>query len=939
MARMRWIHVAIIALLIAFASSAQALRRVYVANINANTVAVVDAERRALIGVIPVGQQPDGVAVSPDGAYVYVTNFGDDSVSVIETASDSVIDTIAVGSGPVGIAVSPDGREMFVANKRDDSLSVVDTHRRAEVAVVSIRPDTGVNAVAVTPDGKYALVTASFGEKIRLVDTDARKVLDSVRVGIEPNRIAVSPDGQRAYVTMFRDSEDSGLVAIDLRSLEIVARASVRRPTGLAVAEDGDVVYVSGESGVRAFDTESLAPIGEGCVAGGGQGVLALGEPNTVLVVSLKADQVSFLPERLGAQCDEAPPPHLSVIGGPFAIAAMPSTELLPSVSRIESPGFDAKVDVRDPLPVVITAAAGTQELAFWTLRLRSLDGPSTERELAAGSAPVSGKVATLAPAELLPGGRYLLELEVESNGGAVTRSRTRISVPDRRYTVVPLDAFRSDQPGRYEMDASGLQFLRWETNGLLQAYDVSTGLREVLRLRQPLDYLDLLVMSRDGGRIAIRGTFVNGFPVFGVLDLENLAATLLPYSPRHFDLDAEGRWVAANHFGFPEERYAIFDSATGDRLFPPDFELLRPAIKCKPESGGQMRISADGDIVAFVTGIDFGFFAAEGCTLFAYDRVEDSLRVVTTFGTDSVSLPSLDDDGATFGLVLSTEVDGLVEPQPRAILVDIETGETTDVLDGRTSASTDAALSGDGRMVAVSSCEDLDPLVGNADANNELFLLDRSTGRISQVTDTLGGTTACQRAGGPSYDPMVSADGTTLAFAMQGPAAAGPHRSIRNGFAFGAVRAVPYIADNTPPKLELIGETTAEVGGSLNLLVRSGDRDFDSISFFAQIGDSGLPRNATLAADRNDPQAIFRWYPVEPGQVGEHLLRVGTFDGRGGENIQSFVLTICRRVLVDATDHESLISALFGSYPPACGDADVNGDGVISAADIVAAN
>ena len=72
---------------------------------------------------IPVGSDPSGVVVSPDGRYVYVTNFGSpfdqtatDTVSVIDTATNTVTATIPVGSDPDGVAVSPDGTHVYVTN-------------------------------------------------------------------------------------------------------------------------------------------------------------------------------------------------------------------------------------------------------------------------------------------------------------------------------------------------------------------------------------------------------------------------------------------------------------------------------------------------------------------------------------------------------------------------------------------------------------------------------------------------------------------------------------------------------------------------------------------------------------------------------------------------------------------------------------------------------
>ncbi|MGH2889135.1 MAG: PKD domain-containing protein, partial [Solirubrobacteraceae bacterium] len=52
--------------------------------------------------------QPEGVAIRPDGARGYVTNRGGASVSIIDPTSNTLVGTIPVGASPAGIAITPD---------------------------------------------------------------------------------------------------------------------------------------------------------------------------------------------------------------------------------------------------------------------------------------------------------------------------------------------------------------------------------------------------------------------------------------------------------------------------------------------------------------------------------------------------------------------------------------------------------------------------------------------------------------------------------------------------------------------------------------------------------------------------------------------------------------------------------------------------------------
>ncbi len=108
----------------------------YVSTSGANSVTVIDvpkllhfvrsaspAQRRAMgndlsasaqfvTARIPVGRNPKGVALAPDGSLLYVANRLDDTVSVIDTASRKVVRTIEMG-GPAELTQQRRGEQLF----------------------------------------------------------------------------------------------------------------------------------------------------------------------------------------------------------------------------------------------------------------------------------------------------------------------------------------------------------------------------------------------------------------------------------------------------------------------------------------------------------------------------------------------------------------------------------------------------------------------------------------------------------------------------------------------------------------------------------------------------------------------------------------------------------------------------------------------------------
>jgi YVTN family beta-propeller protein len=100
-----------------------------------NTVSMIDVATNTVVRSVPVGNNPFGVAVTPDGKLAYVTNYGifntapGHTVSVIDTATNQVKTTIPVGLSPTGVAITPNSQFAYIANNNpgSDSVSVINT--------------------------------------------------------------------------------------------------------------------------------------------------------------------------------------------------------------------------------------------------------------------------------------------------------------------------------------------------------------------------------------------------------------------------------------------------------------------------------------------------------------------------------------------------------------------------------------------------------------------------------------------------------------------------------------------------------------------------------------------------------------------------------------------------------------------------------------------
>jgi len=108
-------------------------QRLVVANRAANTVSVIQVRNSAnqdtaiKLAEIPVGIEPECVAISPDNQRAFVTNGMDGTVSVISLVNYTVLATIPVGTEPRGCALTPSGGTLYVANHTSANVSVINT--------------------------------------------------------------------------------------------------------------------------------------------------------------------------------------------------------------------------------------------------------------------------------------------------------------------------------------------------------------------------------------------------------------------------------------------------------------------------------------------------------------------------------------------------------------------------------------------------------------------------------------------------------------------------------------------------------------------------------------------------------------------------------------------------------------------------------------------
>jgi DNA-binding beta-propeller fold protein YncE len=199
-----------------------------------------------LVGMIPVGMAPVGLAVSPDGRWLYATSelaaggpqSGQGTLTVIsldraETdPAGSVVSTVDAGCSPVRVVTSADGSVVWVTARESDRLLGFSAAR--------LRTNPAQSLIADVQVGEAPVGLALVGSGTRIVVADSNRfgapnatsslavvsvpaalagrpgLVGYLPAGGFPRQMALEPDGQTLLVTNFTSQQLEAVGLADL---------------------------------------------------------------------------------------------------------------------------------------------------------------------------------------------------------------------------------------------------------------------------------------------------------------------------------------------------------------------------------------------------------------------------------------------------------------------------------------------------------------------------------------------------------------------------------------------------------------------------------------------------------------------------------------------------------------------------------------------------
>ena len=219
-------------------------RTAYVLNFDSSNVTPIDTATntgRPAITLVP-SVFPQDMAISPDGATLYVTGDQDARGLIpIRTADRTVQPSIPVGGNPLGVAVTPNGSIAYVALSDRRGFAV----RLVRLATGRLGPriamPSEVDRLAISPDA--STLYGMSGSGIVVVSTATNTVKRVIRV--IAGYIEIMPGGATAFVAnSFTDTvTELALPSGAVRHTLHLNGGSF--PDGLAANPDSKTVYVS----------------------------------------------------------------------------------------------------------------------------------------------------------------------------------------------------------------------------------------------------------------------------------------------------------------------------------------------------------------------------------------------------------------------------------------------------------------------------------------------------------------------------------------------------------------------------------------------------------------------------------------------------------------------------------------------------------------------
>lgn len=195
------------------------------------TIQLVDAEKMVTLDTVVIAKSWLGLTFSENGKYLYASGGNDNRIIRFQVKSKKIVpfDTLVIGKpwpekiSIAGIAVDDDRELLYTVTKENNSLYVFDLKSKA---IQKTLPLGGEGYTCLLSSEKEILYISCWGcDKVLLFDTKKQEFTGSIPVGDNPNDMCLTRDNKFLYVANANDNSVSVISLEEKRVIEILNSA------------------------------------------------------------------------------------------------------------------------------------------------------------------------------------------------------------------------------------------------------------------------------------------------------------------------------------------------------------------------------------------------------------------------------------------------------------------------------------------------------------------------------------------------------------------------------------------------------------------------------------------------------------------------------------------------------------------------------------------
>jgi DNA-binding beta-propeller fold protein YncE len=232
-------------------------------NYTSGTLRKIHLPDGAVVGEVPIGEQPSLIALSADGKRAYITLFRNlqmlqgpwtkpGAVVSVDTDAMKVLGTSPdLCNAGLGIALDETRSRVWAACAGSDQLAIVDMNDLSLQQMVTLNDGMGNDAgqpAYIVLDGNHAFITAQASGDLWILDQETTALVTRIGFGNDafPQRLSLVPNSNALLVAV---DYLSTLAVIDTQALVVADKIPVGllRPQGIAVTADSHWALVTDE--------------------------------------------------------------------------------------------------------------------------------------------------------------------------------------------------------------------------------------------------------------------------------------------------------------------------------------------------------------------------------------------------------------------------------------------------------------------------------------------------------------------------------------------------------------------------------------------------------------------------------------------------------------------------------------------------------------------